>query len=694
MVVDDLLIGNAISMDLAQNRVVVNVPAWDVEGVADRSKIDYYLDVYVPTAPGSSVFELMETLFSREKPVESVAGISVYAGAFFEIDKLLTGWLENSVANSAIEAEPRFEPVDIVAVNGLCMPYYCQYRIEVNEVNVSTVILASRWAINAGIGEEDYADYHADYILSVIGDGRRFLTNRPDRVPFYDGQPERLYWLHNFDFELENVRVKYGVTYVNGDVAYFEDLLTSNIGNMSVYCIPVASRASAAYGETSFTEDVAEFGVWLINENDDRLTEVRTFVVQDRFRKNSRHILFLNSFGVYDLMPVYGSGVESVVMAKVIGEQFRGYAYLAQTPGKVIQNKFGNKLLSVGLHWSSKTYLKYLLELVYSKSYYLVTEKAHVPLLLENDDYLFNDDLEHGIGGRVFDFVYANGGENTSDLPKKAVTEDAPTGWRVLSATCELDSRGRYNGKLRVVSLEKYYIGSGAAVNPRQVKPNTVNEVGYIAPAEVAACALANTPYRNVLIEGYSAFYRATCPNGEVGGPPLISIAAETWGSTISQADADQKAQAAWDALNTQAYADTNGSCDAIGNYTVDGGVPSGYWWIKFATWNASITNVTGVALAAETGGAFPGNMWFNQPGYQANQTDVYPVNTWNVPFPVHANNYKLHVYLTDNNNVVRTVKWFKNGILNHTETTSSWNKFFVFPENPADGDKWYVDIR
>ncbi|WP_177225999.1 DUF5977 domain-containing protein, partial [Arsenicibacter rosenii] len=51
------------------------------------------------------------------------------------------------------------------------------------------------------------------------------------------------------------------------------------------------------------------------------------------------------------------------------------------------------------------------------------------------------------------------------------------------------------------------------------------------------------------------------CTTGKVGKAPLIYIASGLYSSTISQSEADTKADSAWNELNTQSYANINGIC-------------------------------------------------------------------------------------------------------------------------------------
>ena len=118
------------------------------------------------------------------------------------------------------------------------------------------------------------------------------------------------------------------------------------------------------------------------------------------------------------------------------------------------------------------------------------------------------------------------------------------------------------------------YIVDVIAMNPMYVIINGTEKfvntnttvswnTGNVVDIQVSQTAL----YRNVTQS--ATFTRNNCPSGYVGGQATISVAAGTYTSTISQADADQQAINALNAMDGQGYANTNGSCTQIQNVNV-----------------------------------------------------------------------------------------------------------------------------
>jgi hypothetical protein len=190
---------------------------------------------------------------------------------------------------------------------------------------------------------------------------------------------------------------------------------------------------------------------------------------------------------------------------------------------------------------------------------YLMTDRQYIPIRLVDEGYVDFDSKEKLIG-RTFVFKYANTESSYADLPVMATVSERPTAWRAYAfGACELDAFGKRTGKAHVTHLEKYYVDDNTAVKPVAVKPNTPGTEGYLIPQISAGCA--TTPFLSALYTVAGSFKKTGCGAGTLGAPATISIAAGRWGSEDSLALANAKAEAEASALDTQAYADANGSC-------------------------------------------------------------------------------------------------------------------------------------
>lgn len=675
MIIESLVDCNAIALDMTRNKIVVNVLAYDPVGVINRTGLEYFLEVWVPTSYNSGIYKLLGTLEAREEPKQINGTVEVYAGAFFEISSLLDGMLETT--------KPLYAQDRISVCPCMVTPYYCIGKVKNNGVEVYNHIFTSRYAIKSGIAERDYELYKDIFFTQYIGGSRRFLTYKPVTSVIQAGQTEFLSFLTNYDANITTIKLKMVAKMLDGSEVVTTPQVLTGILPMNVYCIPIQTE----------DENLASCSVWLLNQNNERISEVRNYIVDQRYRRHSRKILFENSLGVFDTFTFFGESAENLTFNRQIGEQFIGYDYLAEASESVIRAVRANRKLSIAIDWSSKSVVDYLTDLSFSRKLYLETDRSHLSLLPTADTFIPYDDAEDWAGRRL-EFIYGKEETNYSRLPIPMPVGSRATGWRPIATVCELDSKGKYNGKLQVTMIEKIYLDDNSLVLPRQIKANILGEEGYVLPAQSGNCASTATPFLSVQISRQGTFVRQNCGVGFIGGYATIVIPAGTWGSLLNQADANAKAEADWQSKNTQAYADQYGPCSNYPqNYAIAGGVPAGRFWVRFQTISQTLTANSGISNYDFDGSNYrPGNMWFNQSNLQPNQTDVYTPNTWDVSFPTTIA-YIFFLYL-HGNNVPRTWKYYRNGILIQTVTTSGSYLDIYLTQQPVSGDRVYFSLE
>lgn len=664
-------VSTPIKVDLAQNKIVVNVQAYDPVGVVERTGLVYYLEVWVPESYLSNNYVLLDTLEARETPKKNVGGADIYPGAYFEVDSLLRGVLESTA--------PDFEQNSISVCENLITPYFCKAIVKNNDVVVQTTTYVSRYAMKSGIAESDFEAYGNYFFDGYIGAGKRFLTYKPNNSVVTADQPEFLYFLTNYSSPITALNLEVTVYMPEGFSRVALSL--SNVSNMQVYCIPVGMKA------LKIGADVKKYSVCLKNQDGLVISEVRTFKVEKRYRRHKRYFLFENSLGVYDCLPVFGETEESGKVTKQIGEKFTGYDYLASASETVVTDRAAVKELKLAIEWSDSKLANYFKDFLYSWSILMQTDRGFLAMDCVGESWMIPDKKDyHGINAVL---RYGQKETNFSDLPILTGIVSRPTGWRALTTTCQLDERGRRNGMTTVLTLEKYYLDNNDLFLPRTIKSNVVGRAGYLAPAVSSSCGFVTTPFLSAEISREGTFVRQNCGDALVGGYATIVVPAGAWGSTINQADADAKAEAEWQQLNTQAYANANGTCSPFPwAYVVGGGVPAGRFWVRFQTNNQQATNNSGVYSGAAS--YRPGNMWFCQPDFQTDQTDVYAPNVWDVSYPVRTT-WTFYAY---NDNTARTWKYYLNGVLQQTVALGSVNNSIELAVMPASGDRVFFLIE
>lgn len=510
-----------------------------------RVDLRYLLDVYVQNAFQSTSFSLYSQHEVTEIPVASGANI----GAFFEINRPLHDLLSIP--------PPTFSNTDITVCDLATRQFYTVLTRKNGTSTVDTVTKSSDWVIRSGVEERDYADYKDSFFSREIGENHRFLTWKPDGTYVSPTQPEYLYFLTNFSPKPQEIRVRVKYYHAGGSDTITAKTLTY-VSPMTLYSIPVGFNALGL--NTVVSGKTLKYEVWLSNESGERISEVRTYRVDNTYYRSERFLLIQNSLGGYDTIRCVGNRVEALKVSRQVVERFTGYYYLPTMQEQVINRVTGERQLVLNIgNKINETYRRYLEEILFSESFYILDDSDFVPLMPTFDTLVVDNPAEFPID-RQLAFRYSNKSTRYSQLAK-INNETRATGWKQNTSSCELSPNGIRTGRRLVNELIKYYLDDDSNVVPLEIKSNVPGTDGYIAPTDDGGCAEATTPYRNTAISAASTFNKQGCGGSLFGSAPIITIDANMYGSEISLADANAKAQAAWNLLNTQDYANTFGAC-------------------------------------------------------------------------------------------------------------------------------------
>ncbi|TDB69113.1 DUF5977 domain-containing protein [Arundinibacter roseus] len=531
---------------LTRNPVVVSVDPVVLPEGQSRIDLRYFCEVMVQKGFQGSSFELLSRHEASEQP--PTAGSTTSAGAYFEIHTRLDDLLSTE--------PPEFGSNKVQVCANLTRQYYTRIERYDGDTLLDSEQQTSCWAIKAGVAERDYDTYHDLFFTRHIGDGRRFLTWQPDNKLVRVDQPEWLYFITNFDPTPSELRVRVRCLYDDNSRETYTAGTISNVSFMTVYALPVSMEA---LGLLNRPKTVIRYEVWLSNEAQEVVSETRSYQVWNEHFETVKYLLYQNGLGGYDTLAFVGNLVESVKVSRSLVSRFVGYDYLPTVAEDLINEVTGERQLSLTLGGRiSERQRSYLQDLLFSQEFYLA-DGEWIPLMPLFDGYVTENVDEWPID-RTLTFRYANAQSRYSSLPRIA-KESRPTSWREWTTSCEIGANGLRTGRRIVNELVKYYLDSGENVRPLITKANTPNTEGYISPWLTEDCAATTTPYLSTSVEISSTLKRTGCGPGTIGSVWTITLPAGAYGSELSQADADAKALAAAQALDTQAAANSNGSC-------------------------------------------------------------------------------------------------------------------------------------
>ncbi|TDB64357.1 DUF5977 domain-containing protein [Arundinibacter roseus] len=537
---------------LSKNPIIVNVDPVNPATFPVRAGLRYLLDVYTPKFFQASEYALLTTLEASEEPPKSFADVVTYAGAYFDLSELLHSQL--------MSCPPAFGQQVISVCDTLTSSFYTKARRFEGETLIDESLFPIGTVFRAGIGPADYADFQATFFTRYT-QGRKFLTYKPNGLSIRPDQPEFLTFLTNFSPTPAELHLRVQLQFDDFTRQTFTAKTLAGITAMTAYCIPVGVQA---LGLMSLAKPVLRYEVWLSNENEERLSETRTYIMDTTQHRQVRYLIFENSLGAFDTIAFTGSGSESLLVARQLADRFTGFDFLPTSSEQVINRVTGERQLSVAFGYpahQAKAQREWWQELYFSEQFYLITDREMIPLLPMTESYLPLDDAETLIN-RSMTFRYTNAERSYSKLPILPPVPARPTSWRGDAPACETNAvSGLRTNLKRYGLLVKYYLDTGEDVKPYTQKPNNPGTEGYIGSWISADCAPGLTTFLSEEITGMSSFMKIGCPDGYVGTRWMITIPAGVYGSESSQTDANARAQVAWAALDTQSSANQNGSC-------------------------------------------------------------------------------------------------------------------------------------
>lgn len=661
-----------LDVDFVRNEVQHIVASPDPTAYPDRSKIRYYLDVEIPEYPQASSFRKLLRLEGREKPVKISNGAQIFEGCTFRLESLLTGQL--------ILAAPEKGQSEMTIITSLTSPY--QIR-EIIEPAIESRLLPSRIAMRAGLSVRDFVGYEQRFFSRFQPINMQFLTWQSKIKLVGPMQEEYLYFLLNLSPLPTKINLRIRLTYANGNRS--EVTTKKSLQGVSAFQVVCAPVGPAIIGITS---DVVKYEVWLSDENNFRFTEVRTFEIDRRKHHFERTILFANSFGGFDTLRLLGKSTEEsdVVRQTTVKErevsQGLDYSELAIVS---ISETSGIQVSTGLFERDQANYLSYLRELMLSECILEATPYGYEALNLITNNFSYKDDAT-GLVERTFQFRRTYSDTNFSALTPVASSPARATAWRGVGNLYLLDAHGKRTGLVKAAALRKYYIDNESDVIPLTQKANVEGDKDYLVPSPDPDIVPGSTPFPNIEILRKGSFTRQNCAPGEDGMEAMIIVPANSFGGE-KLSDSDSLAEAEWNRLNTQEYANEHGSCAVAQNYAWN--VPVNHFHYR-----TNMPSKVGIYQYGQD----KGNIQALQ-----NRTSpyIFPIGTNDLDFPC-ADSYYYHIYGLAGQNF--KVEVFKNGVFMKTEVKSfpitGTGNSYLFDNSqmtglyvPVSKDKFFIKL-
>ncbi|MVM37246.1 hypothetical protein GO730_05725 [Spirosoma sp. HMF3257] len=291
--IDGLKTGLAfLPVQFSRNKIEHVLDAADTS-LPSRNGLRYYLEALVPTSPGSTTFKRLVKMPGAEKPPRTEFGSTIYEGAFFRLDELLDGFLEYQ--------KPGADAVDMCVISSLTMPYMLRESVLNNGVLMpeTSKELQNQWILKAGLSDLDFATWGDVFFTTYMSQQRPFLTWQLDNKLIGEQQPEFLFFLLNFSPTPATIIRRVEVSYTDGTEETLDKGQLSGGQTYQVVCVPTGAKALGLLGGA---KTVASYRVWLSDGERNRLSQVRSYTIDRKYRARS---------GLFYILIVWAVGIHS-----------------------------------------------------------------------------------------------------------------------------------------------------------------------------------------------------------------------------------------------------------------------------------------------------------------------------------------------------------------------------------------------
>ncbi len=651
------------------------------DSIVARQDLLYQLSLNTPKAVGSGEFTELISLPGRELPKRQEFGADVYPGAAFDVGVFVDDFLNR--------LPPALDQVAIMTCAELVSPFFVRTRVTNAGVLIAGTdkTLPMEYALKGALSVEQFAGWRDQFFTTYQSTARQFLTWQPCEKWVDSQQPEWLYWLVNATPKPTELRLRAEITYLDGTVETLTALTVQTVSQYTVYSLPVGYTAlGLAARETATGKYIHSYRVWVANETNARLSQVRTYYIEQDYQPNVLYLVYANSLGGYDTLRCTGQASRALTVTGTAAQRALDPNYLPTTAELFSLNRLGERILTVNTGVIDGDAVDYLGEVTLSDEVYVVTQEGLVSLVPTDAPLTGRTDGED-LANRTLTFRYAKNEVGYSALPTPPKLPARATRWVPVNTFCLIDEHGLRTGYMAAAKLELRYVDDGTLVKPLRSKTNTPGTDGYTRPALSSVCSV--TPFVNVLIQQAGRYRRNNCPTDQEGAVATLTIPAGTYGAETVELLNARISQALSD-MDTQAYANTNGAC--LVN-------PAGYATAVTAGCFHYRGNLPGRLGVSFNGNPAMGNSWSVQGQGGAY---IFAQGSNDLDFPIgNSGNWLVFVYGTPN--VPGRLRVWLNGALRKDVSFTYNNDGFELHSLLADtggtayavasGDRLYVQL-
>ncbi|MDQ1085649.1 hypothetical protein [Siphonobacter sp. SORGH_AS_1065] len=472
-----------LPVKFSRNELTYTIDAAD-PSLSSRVDLKYFLEILTPEFPLSPAFVALHRSEGRERPVGTSGSSTLYEGADFSYNDK-GGKLDGKLSL----VKPEFRQRTMRQSVTQTMPFKLR---EIVTGGVETDKTGpTQWIAKSGLAPEHFPGYQDEFFSRFQTQKRQFLTWQPTFKTV--GLSEEIYlsFMLNVFPVPATLKLRLQCVLSNGNTLPVATI--SELSGLNQYGVAICPVGPAVL---DLPTDWASYQVWLSDEANERISEVRTYTLDTAYQPYERYILYSNSLGGWDTLRLTGEASEKLRVSQVTAERSKKSSESIDRPEQLVVSTEGERELSFSTGYfqrDSQYWLSYLDELMLSEEIYLVSDQGHEPLQRVTSELTSHQDNVYLVA-RNFTFTKQAKVSNFSSLPANVPSKRA-TAWAGQNYTHVLDKFGKRTGLMLATRLRKVYADDSTDVKPLTLKPNTPGDPDYQKPIFSPEVQVGFTPY-------------------------------------------------------------------------------------------------------------------------------------------------------------------------------------------------------
>jgi hypothetical protein len=231
-----------------------------------------------------------------------------------------------------------------------------------------------------GLSKKKYSEI--DYFYNYLPTNKKFMTWAPlVKDVDYNQEDYLQFWCYDLAVSTAKLMIK---AYFDDDTNETDQITSLKVTYGHLLQIPAGPLNSGAIGINP-AKNLKYYDLWLADQNDAVISEVRTYKITEFKHPRTRYYLFLNSLGGYEVLRTVGFSEQSIEISREVIERFYGFGtyttfgqYMAGEATKRKGTEVSSGFFSGSL---SKKWLDYMQEPAMSRFVFDITDGTRVPLI-------------------------------------------------------------------------------------------------------------------------------------------------------------------------------------------------------------------------------------------------------------------------------------------------------------------------